>query len=242
MSIYTNALEIDAQESTKYYNFSLDNKSEQQKALESILREIGVVPQVIADIACGGGGLSVHLASLYPQATFTMVDENPDAISLARKATRNFNNSCVIGNIYNLAFPSDSYDLVICWHTLSWLDKPEFALRELVRICKPGGLILASSLFNLNHDVDIYSKVIDHTRASSRLGIAYAYNTYSLCTVQGWLSGLVASHRIHEFSIPVDLCHTERGLGTYTYKLETGIRLQISAGMLLNWGVLEVHK
>ncbi len=55
MSIYTNALEIDAQESTKYYNFSLDNKSEQQKALESILREIGVVPQVIADIACGGG-------------------------------------------------------------------------------------------------------------------------------------------------------------------------------------------
>ena len=184
----------------------------------------------------------MHLAGLYPQATFTMVDENPDAISLARKAARNFHNTCFIGNIYNLALNSDSHDLVICWQTLSWLDKPEFALRELVRICKPGGLILASSLFNLNHDVDIYSKVIDHTRASSRLGIAYAYNTYSLCTVQGWLSGLVASHRIHEFSIPVDLCHTERGLGTYTYKLETGIRLQISAGMLLNWGILEVHK
>ena len=184
----------------------------------------------------------MHLASLYPQATFTMVDENPDAVSLARKATRNFHNTCVIGNIYNLALPSDSHDLVTCWQTLSRPDKPEFALRELVRICKLGGLILASSLFNLNHDVDIYSKVIDHTRASSRLGIAYAYNTYSLCTVQGWLSGLVASHRIHEFSIPVDLCHTERGLGTYTYKLETGIRLQISAGMLLNWGILEVHK
>lgn len=54
MSNYTNALQIDAQESTVYYNYSLDNKSEQQKALESILREIGVVPQVIADIACGG--------------------------------------------------------------------------------------------------------------------------------------------------------------------------------------------
>ena len=55
MSNYTYALQIDAQESTGYYNYSLDNKSEQQKALESILREIGVVPQVIADIACGGG-------------------------------------------------------------------------------------------------------------------------------------------------------------------------------------------
>ncbi len=55
MSKYANALQIDAQESTMYYTYSLNNKSEQQKALESILREIGVVPQVIADIACGGG-------------------------------------------------------------------------------------------------------------------------------------------------------------------------------------------
>ena len=75
MSNYTNALQIDAQETTVYYNYSLDNKTEQQKSLEQILRAKGVVPQVIADIACGGGGLSVHLAGLYPQATFTMVDD-----------------------------------------------------------------------------------------------------------------------------------------------------------------------
>ena len=56
MSNYTNALQIDAQESTVYYNYSLDNKTEQQKSLEQILRAKGVVPQVIADIACGGGG------------------------------------------------------------------------------------------------------------------------------------------------------------------------------------------
>ena len=55
MSNYTNALQIDAQESTVYYNYSLDNKTEQQKSLEQILRAKGVVPQVIADIACGGG-------------------------------------------------------------------------------------------------------------------------------------------------------------------------------------------
>ena len=96
MSNYTNALQIDAQESTVYYNYSLDNKSEQQKSLEQILRAKGVVPQVIADIACGGG-LSVHLAGLYPQATFTMVDENPDAISLARKAARNFTTLALLG-------------------------------------------------------------------------------------------------------------------------------------------------
>jgi ubiquinone/menaquinone biosynthesis C-methylase UbiE len=171
-----------------------------------------------------------------------MVDANEDAISLARKATEKFNVTCNVGDIYNLALDSDSCDLVICWQTLSWLDKPEFALRELLRICKPSGLILASSLFNLNHDVDVYSKVIDHTRASSGLDMSYDYNTYSLRTVQEWLSRLVAYFKIHEFSIQVDLSHAGRGIGTYTVKLETGNRLQISAGMLLNWGILEVNK
>ena len=184
----------------------------------------------------------MHLAKLYPQAKFNLVDANEEAISLARQASEEFNATCNVGDIYNLDLDSNSSDLVICWQTLSWLDKPEFALRELVRICKPEGVILASSLFNLNHDVDVYSKVVDHTRASSGLGMSYDYNTYSLRTVEKWLSGSVNYFKIHDFSIPEDLVHTGRGIGTYTVKPETGNRLQISAGMLLNWGILEVHK
>lgn len=242
MSDYKKAMQIDAQESTKYFNFSLSKKTEQQKVLERLLIERGIAPQTIADIACGGGGGSVHLSKLFPQAKFTMIDANEDAITLARQATEKFNATCAVGDIYDLQLATDSCDLVICWQTLSWLDKPESALRELVRICKPGGMVLASSLFNLNHDVDVYSKVIDHTRPSSGLGMSYAYNTYSLRTVREWLSGLVNDLEIHEFSIQTDLNHNGRGIGTYTVKLETGERLQISAGMLLNWGILEVKK
>jgi hypothetical protein len=111
-----------------------------------------------------------------------------------------------------------------------------------MRICKPGGVILASSIFNLNHEVDVYSKVVDHTRASCRLGMSNDYNTYSLLTVKEWLSGLVSDFKIHEFSIPEYLTLTRHGIDTYTVKLETVNRLQISAGMLFNWGILEVHK
>lgn len=68
MSDYKKAMQIDAQESTNYYNFSLSKKTEQQKVLEKILIERGVVPQAIADIACDGGGTSVHLSELFPQA------------------------------------------------------------------------------------------------------------------------------------------------------------------------------
>ena len=242
MSDYKNAMKIDAQDSLNYFNSSLSKRTEQQKLLEKMLIERGVAPQSIADIACGGGGASLHLSALYPQSKFTMIDANEDAIVLAQQATAHINASCSVGDIYDIALDSDSYDLVICWQTLSWLDRPEAALRELIRICKPGGSVWASSLFNLHHDVDVYSKVIDHTRPSSRLSMSYDYNTYSLHTLHEWLSGLVTDFKIHEFNIQTDLTYKQRGIGTYTVKLETGERLQISAGMLLNWGILEVKK
>lgn len=242
MSVHKKALQVDTEVNINSYNSSLETKFEQQKALEKILLERGILPDSIADIACGGGGTTVHLAELYPSAKFTLIDENEDAISIARQATDKWNATCDIGDLYDLQLESDSFDLVICWQTLSWLDRPEAALKELVRICKPSGTVLASSLFNLNHDVDVYSKVIDHTFASSHLGLYYAYNTYSERTVRLWLSALATDVTIHKFSIPIDLVHSGKGTGTYTKTLDTGERLQFSAGMHLNWGLLEVNK
>jgi ubiquinone/menaquinone biosynthesis C-methylase UbiE len=243
MSEYIKGMQADARQAAEYFNASIVKKTEQQKILEKmLLAKKKFVPQTIADIACGGGGASVHLSELYPQASFTMIDANLDAITIAKQTAVNFNATCSVGDIYDLQLAMDSFDLVICWQTLSWLDRPEAALHELIRICKPGGIVLASSLFNIHHDVDIYSRVIDHTRPSSTLGINYNYNTYSLRTVNEWLGDLVANFKIHEFSIPMDLAHSGRGIGTYTVKLETGERLQMSAGMHLKWGILEVKK
>ena len=239
---YTAALKIDDRESERYYAASLGTKTEQQKQLENLLRARGVKPARIADIACGSGAASHHLSAIFPQAVYTLVDLNDEAIRLARKATEQFHATCLAGNIYDLPLESDSFDLVICWQTLSWLDDPERALRELIRICKPGGWIYASSLFNANHDVDIYSKVMDHTRASTAKGLTYAYNTYAVSSVRRWLEGIVSELEVHEFSIPVDLHYAGRGLGTYTASLQDGRRLQMSAGMLLNWGILELRK
>lgn len=242
MEDYKEALQADKEATAQYYKSSLTRKTEQQKQLEELLRGLQLVPRTIADIACGGGGSSYHLGSLYPDAQYTLVDINEDAIALAREATRNLKATCVIGDIYDLRLAGDSFDLVVCWQTLSWLDRPETALHELVRICKPGGRVYASSLFNLHHDVDVYSKVEDHTRPSSARGLRYSYNTYSLTSVRRWVADRAAEVRIHGFDIPIDLPAVGRGLGTHTVRLENGKRLQLSAGILLNWGILELRK
>ena len=239
---YTAALRIDDRETERYYAASLGVKTEQQKRLEELLRNRALRPARIADIACGGGTASHHLSSMFPDAGYTLVDLNEAAMRPARKATEHLRATCVIGDIYRLPLESNSFDLVICWQTLSWLDRAEKAVRELIRICSPGGRVYASSLFNADHDVDVCATVRDHTRASAAQGLTYTYNTYAISTLHRWVDGLVSDFDVHEFSIPVDLHYEGRGLGTYTVTLQDGRRLQFSAGMLLNWGVLDIKK
>jgi ubiquinone/menaquinone biosynthesis C-methylase UbiE len=239
---YKEALKVDKDTSAKYYQSSLSRKTEQQKMLERMLAEARVSPRDVADIACGGGGSTYHLAQLYPQARFTLIDANEDAIAMARQANTGLDARCAVGDIYQLDLPSESFDLVICWQTLSWIEDPKAALRELLRICRPGARVYASSLFNVHHDVDVYSKVEDRTRPSAAQGLRYSYNTYSLASIRDWIGDAVTHLAVHEFEIPVDLAASGRGLGTFTARLDDGRRLQLSGGMLLNWGILELKK
>ena len=172
-----------------------------------------------------------------------MIDLNADLLAGARDLNSGSNFCFKIGNIYELDFVNDEvFDLTCCWQTLSWLGHPEKALKELVRITRPGGRLYLSSLFNHAHDADIYSKVYDWTRDSTKQGHYASYNTYSMKTIYKWLKGLVRDVNLYRFDIDIDLPDKLRGLGTYTVKQEDGKRLQISAGMLLNWGILKIIK
>lgn len=237
---YVKALQARGEETKAYYQKSIV-KTEQQKFLEKLLAETGRDFHAIADIACGGGTLSYHLRNLYPEARFSLGDFNEDALSLAKTLNGENGFSYSRENIYSLSFADNSFDLVCCWQTLSWLDEPEKALSELIRIVKPGGRIFASSLFNLRHDVDIYAKLTDYTQTKDAAGITFAYNTYATKTVARWLNAKVKSFRLHEFIPEIDFQYDGRGIGTFTVNAQP-YRLQISGGYLMNWAVLEIEK
>jgi SAM-dependent methyltransferase len=157
--------------------------------------------------------------------------------------------SYVADDIHTLQqLPSGHFDLVCCWQTLSWIPRPEEAVRQLVRIAAPGGIIMASALFNLDHDVDIYAQLRDRTRPSGEQGHAYDYNTFSRASVAEWLDGRVKTYQLHPFMMNIDLPkevdrsgQVHRGVGTYTVNTDAG-RIQISAGLLMNWAILEIGK
>jgi ubiquinone/menaquinone biosynthesis C-methylase UbiE len=240
---YINAIKKDREIARERQLYFSHNKSSQQKFLEQLLDSDKYGFSKIADVACGGGALSYWLNNKFDDVEFTLVDLNDQLLDQARKLNKDDNFFFVQEDIYNLkSLPGDYFDLTCCWQTFFCLEHPQKALSELLRITRKGGRIYLSSLFNRNCDVDVYSKIFDWTRDSCTDGHYYMYNTYSLFTMNNWLKGKADEVKLYDFEIDVDLNERPRGLGTYTIKLENGCRLQIPAGMLLNWGILKIVK
>lgn len=242
MNDYVRALETDRQETTGYYRRSLD-KSEQQKVLETLLDDrLDTAPSVILDAACGSGTLSHHLRQKYPLSRFALFDYSRLALQqVVADGGEHFGTSRFEADICRIPIRSDSCDLVCSLQTLSWIEDPEHALLELVRVAKRGGLVIASGLFNLDHDVDVFARVVDRTRKSGQSGMSYSYNTFSRELVETWTRHLSVSVEFVRFEMPFDLPRLGRGIGTYTYNTSEG-RLQCSGGLLLQWAFLMVKK
>lgn len=235
---YLKSIQQNKELTINYYKKSLSKTYQQIFLEESILPNLlkNFEPKIIADIACGGGTLTYHISKIYPEAKYILSDINPDAIELAKKINENLKNvQYIVEDFLNTSIPSESVDIVFCMQTLLAVSRPKAFLYKILDILKPGGYFILSSLFNINHDVDLYIKVKDNTRKGN---IKLNYNTFSKITISRWLKNKVNFFDITPFHMPDDLKEVPKGLGSYTLKLEEGSRLTISGGMLMNWGFL----
>lgn len=187
-----------------------------------------------------GGTLTYHISKIFPQAKYILSDINPDAIELAKEVNKDIENiEYYVEDFLNTKIEIGSCDLVFCIQTLSWVSHPKKFLSKIIDITKEGGYFILSSLFNTEHDVDIYCKIRDYTRKSN---IKLNYNTFSRVTIEKWLRNKVKFFEIIPFQMPQPLEKTTRGMGSYTIEIENGNYLTISGGMLMNWGFLYGRK
>jgi len=241
--MYNEFLKMDKNQTIDYFKKSII-KTEQQKFLETLIKSSDKNLK-IADIACGGGTLSYHLKSIFTKADFSLLDFNADGIENSRQVNPESRFSFFQNDMFSSPFKNEYFDYTFFWQTLAWIEPEEAPkmLDEILRITKKGGKVFVSSLFNLDFDTDILTKVIDYTRPSGQANLSSNYNTYCQQTIQKWIGEKVSNFKIYKFEPSIDFAKTEnRGLATFTKKTEFGERLQISGGMLLNWGILEITK
>ncbi|OAA55287.1 Methyltransferase type 11 [Niveomyces insectorum RCEF 264] len=100
----------------------------------------------ILDVGCGPGSITVDLARLVPHGHVTGVEYVPDPLEGARAfaASQNITNvSFQVADIHALPFPDNTFDIVHVHQVLQHIADPVQALREMRRVTKTGGGLVA---------------------------------------------------------------------------------------------------
>lgn len=98
----------------------------------------------VLDAGCGTGyGTGILAAAGAKHAVG--VDISPDAIESARSSAPHASVEFVLGDLHELPFADDAFDLVVCFEAIEHVDDQARAIRELKRVLRPDGLLVLSS-------------------------------------------------------------------------------------------------
>ena len=98
----------------------------------------------VLDIGCGPGTITADLAALVSPGRVTAVEITEAALDLARAEIGRRGQDTVdfaVGDVHALQFPDDTFDVVHAHQVLQHVGDPVTALREMRRVCRPGGVI-----------------------------------------------------------------------------------------------------
>jgi SAM-dependent methyltransferase len=95
----------------------------------------------VLDLGCGDGFITNQMAKICRGGVMG-IDSDPEMIEEARRGQGGA--EFIEAAAYDLPFDRACFDLVTCHWFFMWLDDPSRALKEVKRVLKPGGALLAA--------------------------------------------------------------------------------------------------
>jgi ubiquinone/menaquinone biosynthesis C-methylase UbiE len=97
----------------------------------------------LLDVGCGPGTITVDLAARIAPGRVVGLDVSADPLPEARAAAARAGVEVTfqVGDVYALEVDDDSFDVVHAHQVLQHLTDPVAALREMARVCRPGGVV-----------------------------------------------------------------------------------------------------
>jgi 2-polyprenyl-3-methyl-5-hydroxy-6-metoxy-1,4-benzoquinol methylase len=140
--------------------------------------------QQVLDVGCGPGTITTGLARQVAPGGVVGIDNTPAPLGQARDEAQRHgvhNVSFAVADVYNLGFPDGTFDVVHAHQVLQHLVQPVVALREMRRVCKPGGIVAARDADyaamtwypphpGLDRWLDLYRRVARGNRAEPDAG------------------------------------------------------------------------
>ena len=100
----------------------------------------------VLDVGCGPGSITLDLAETVAPGRAIGVDAIDAPLETARAKAAERGDSLTTftrGDIMALDYPDHSFDVVHAHQVLQHLSNPIGAMREMLRVCKPGGIVAA---------------------------------------------------------------------------------------------------
>lgn len=125
-----------------------------------------VCGKTVLDAACGSGYGTAILA----QRAYRVVgiDISKEAVAYCKQYYQSDNTQFVNMDCTNLAFPKESFDLIVSFETLEHVKKVERFVQELHRVLKPDGQLIISTpnrdiyaLYNKNRKNEYHTREFD---------------------------------------------------------------------------------
>jgi SAM-dependent methyltransferase len=121
-----------------------------RRSSEELFRRAGFQPdQQVLDVGCGVGTSAMTITRRFG-AKVSAVDISPIMLTRARSNVRRSGLTGQVtvtyGDILALDFPDNRFDRVIAEAVTMFVNRPR-AVRELIRVCKPAGRLLATEFF-----------------------------------------------------------------------------------------------
>ena len=103
----------------------------------------------VIEVGCGNGTfLSGLAAKVFPSGQVVGIDHSDALVAEARAKAASDQHGAVVsvhvGDVYKLPFETDSFDAAHCERVLMHLDDPSAAIREMIRVVRPVGVIVAA--------------------------------------------------------------------------------------------------
>jgi ubiquinone/menaquinone biosynthesis C-methylase UbiE len=96
----------------------------------------------VLDIGCGAGTITAGLAAAAAPGRLCAVDLSPEALTQARAALAGHSTvDFAVADVHALQFGEATFDVVHAHQVLQHVTDPVAALREMGRVCRPGGVV-----------------------------------------------------------------------------------------------------